>query len=417
MLLPLVALAVLVPLVQTLFLGFLAGPADQWAAGMGRVLLRVTVVVVGWLALDTFSALIRGDDRDVLSILPIDAGQVVQNAVRRVARRRWTLLPAVAVLLAPVALAGAPQLWALALVQVAGAWALGLVVSALVHLLAIEVSESEAWAPVLDLVRGNNPRPQAAFLYAPGVALLACGLLLAQTAEAVAGGAPLLWLPVPFAVAVAATVPLAPLGRRTWFRGSAVLAEIDARYATLADPEEGRRVYLDWAVRWLPEGLRAHALRDLRHGWRARRTLLTGAWLVGLAGLAAAWTADPIGVERSWVLTVLGVWACGASPVLLASDEPPFLEHWLGIDPTRRTLARAAVAWMWLQPCLWPPVLAVALRHGGSAALHLLVGGQLGAVLATALALTTARWARHAMPVYGPLAAMLGALFVAGGLP
>jgi len=415
LLLPLVALAVLVPLVQTLFLGFLQAGAEGWAAGVGRVLLRVTVVVVGWLSLDTFSALIRADDRSVLAILPVDGAHVVASALERVARRRWIMVPAFGVLLSPLLVHGAQELWALALVQIAGAWALGLTVSTWVHLLAIEVSESERWAPWLDLVRGNNPRPQAAFLYAPGVALLACGLLLARSAEAVAGSASGLWLVVPFVVAGAAALPLPSLARRTWFRGSAVLAEIDARYAALLDPEEGRRVYLDWVVRWLPAPLRLHALHDLRHGWRARRTLITGAWLVGLAGLVSAWTSDPAGVGRAAVVSVLGVWACGAVSVLLAADEPPFLERWLGVSPGRQAGARLVVTALWLQPCLWPAVGAVALRHGLGPAARLLAWGELGVVGAGLLALACSRLTQRRLSLYGPLAAVLGALFVAGG--
>jgi hypothetical protein len=326
------------------------------------------------------------------------------------------LIPATGALLSPLLWQGAPELWALSMVQVAGSWCLGLTVSAAVHLLAIEVSESDAWAPVLDLVRGNNPRPQAAFLYAPGVALLVAGLVLARSAEAVAGGASLLWLFVPFAAAGGALVPLPRLARKAWFRGSAVLAEIDARYAALLDPEEGRRVYLDWTVRWLPEALRRYALHDLRHGWRARRTLLSGAWLVGLAGLVAAWTVDPAGPSRALVVSGLGVWACAAVAVLLARDEPPFLAWWLGGAPRRRLAARAWVTWMWVQPCLWPAVLAVGFRHGWGDAARVLGIGELCALGAVALALGVGRLARGGLALYGPLAAALGALFVAGGL-
>ena len=419
--LPLVALAALVPLVQALFLPWLSADPSAWPEAMGRVLLRAGVVVVGWLSLDTFSALIRGDDRDVLSVLPVEPYHVVVAALWRVARRRWWLVPAMAVLLAPVAVAGAIDLWVGAVVVVAGAWCLGLVVSSAVHLLAVEVSESPRWAPLLDLVRGSNPRPQAAFLYAPGTALLLCGGLVNQSASAVASlreatPATAIWLVLPFVVAALASLPLPRLATASWFRASAVLAEIDARYAALADPEEGRRVYLDWAVRWLPSRVHRYALNDLRHGWRARRTLVSGAWLAGLLALVPSWTGDPTGPVRAAVVVGVGVWVCAAVGVLLAQDEPAFLRHWLAGDETQRTLARGLVLVLWLQPVVWPAVVASLFRHGLPGASVVLGWGELSAVLATALSLACSRWPQRGLSLYGPLAALLGGTTLAGGL-
>jgi len=409
----------LLPLVRALFLSFLADDPTAWPAGLGRVLLRAGALVVGWLALDTFSALIRGDDRDVLAVLPVDAYHVVVASLARVARRRWWLVPAIAFLLGPVGMAGAWDLWAGAVVFLGGAWTLGITVSSAVHLLAVGVSESPRWAPLLDLLRGNNPRPQAAFLYAPGVALLLCGLLLSQAAEAVAtlpspSPATALALAAPYVVAALASLPLPRLAQGSWFRASAVLAEIDARYAALADPEEGRRVYLDWAIRWLPPVVHRYALDDLRHGWRARRTLLTGAWLAGLLGVAAAWTADPAGPQRAAVVVSAGAWVCAAQLVLLARDEPPFLRHWLEGDRNARTVARALVGLLWLQPVVWPAAVASLFRHGIEGAAVPLAWGELASALALALALVCSRWPDRGLSLYGPLAAMLAAVTVGG---
>ena len=419
--LPLVALAALVPLVQALFLPFLADAPAAWPAGVGRVLLRAGAVVVGWLALDTFSALIRGDDRDVLSVLPVDPGHVVVASLWRVARRRWWLVPAMGVLLGPIAVAGAVDLWVGAVIAVAGSWCLGLTVSSALHLLAVQVSESPSWAPVLDLVRGSNPRPQAAFLYAPGTALLLCGGLVHQASQAVVGlrDAPVLsavWLAVPFLAAGLAALPLPRLARATWFRASGVLAEIDARYAALADPEEGRRVYLDWAIRWLPPGLHRYALHDLRHGWRARRTLVSGAWLAGLLALAAGWTADPAGPGRAAMVATIGVWLCAAVGVLLAQDEPPFIAHWLRGDDTARGGARALVLGLWLQPIVAPAVLAATARHGVAAGAGVLLWTELSAAGAISLALVCSRWPQRGVSLYAPIAAVLAAVTMAGGL-
>ncbi len=415
--LQLVALLLLVPLVRALFLGFLQQAPDQWAEVMAQVALRFAFVVVGWLSLDTFSALIRGEDREVLAILPVDPGHVVVASLVRVARARWPLVPAAALLLLPVATAGAPVLWAQAVAFVAGAWALGLTVSAAVHLGAVQLAEDPRAEPLLDLVRGNNPRAQAAFLYAPGAALLLGGGLLAQASSAFTASPALatVWLAVPFVAATAVGAALPRLGRATWFRASAVLAEIDARYAALADPDEGHRVYLDWAIRGLPAPVRRYALDDLRHGWRARRTGITGAWLVGLAGIAAAWTADPTGPSRAWVVAAAGTWLCASTGVLLAVDEPPFLRVWMPRRHTAATLGRGVALGLWLQPCVGLPAAALLLRHGVEPAVVLVLAGEVAVVGATSLALLCGRLAERGMAVYGPVAAVAAAVFGLAG--
>lgn len=420
---PIVATALLVPLVRPVFLSFLDLPVDLWPAGTAAVTMRFGALIVGLLALDVYTAIVRGPDRDVLAGLPVDAGQVVRFEVLRVALQRWWVLPAAAVVLAPVAVAGAPVLWALALVALLGAWGMGLALSAGMHLLAIEVSESERWAPVLDLVRGNNPRPQAAFLYAPGAVLLVAGLLVAggaNGAASVAAGDLWGWLGLllPWPLVAFAWSRLDELARRSWFRGSAVLAEIDARYAALADREEALRVYLDWTVRWLPAGSRVWALRDLRHGWRARRTLITGAWLVGLAAFVAGWTEGEHGPLRAMAVSVFGVWLVAGVGVLLERDEPEFLRAWLPDGGGRALLARIWVLAWWVQPCVWPAALSVWMRRGGADAVWVLGIGLLAAFVAVGVAIGCGRLRERGLAVYGPVAAVAAAATAAvmGGL-
>jgi len=416
--LQLLALLLLVPLVRALFLDVLERPAELWPEVLAQVALRFAFVVVGWLSLDTYSALIRGEDREVLAILPVDPGHVVVAALLRVARRRWVLVPAAALLLFPIALSGSPTLWAFSVIFVAGAWVLGLTVSAAVHLGAVQLAEDPRAEGILDLVRGNNPRAQAAFLYAPGLALLLGGALLAQASNAFLAlslGTALAWLSLPFLAALAIVPTLPRLGRASWFRATAVLAEIDARYAALADPDEGKRVYMDWAIRGLPAEVRRYALDDLRHGWRARRTGITGAWLVGLAGIAAAWTADPSGPSRAWVVAVAGTWLCGSIGVLLAADEPAFLRVWLPRRHGAALLGRSVALVLWLQPCVALPAIAVLFRHGFAPAAAVGLGGQLAVLTATAVALACGRLAERGVAVYGPVAAVAAATIGLGG--
>jgi hypothetical protein len=335
--------------------------------------------------------------------------------VIRVAVERWWLLPAVAALLSPIAGAGAVELWFLAVLSVSGSWMMGLCVSAAVHLLAIEVAESPRWAGLLDAVRGQNPRPQAAFLYAPGVVLLGCGMLVGQASFAVpkvVGGDLLsaVWLLLPVGVSVLAWQRLPRLAPQSWFKGSAVLAEIDARYAALADREEGLRVYLDWLVRFLPVTIGRFVLKDMRHGWRARRGLISGAWFVGLAGFAAGWTQGPLGVERAALVTIGGVWACAAVGVLLEQDEPEFLKVWLPPGGAPRWMARGLVLILWLQPCVWLGALSVGFRQGPEGALVVFGFGVGSAVLAIPTAILCSRLGQRGLAVYAPIAVILAAL-------
>lgn len=414
---PVVAIALLVPLVRPVFLSFLDLPEELWAQGMAGVLMRAGVVIVGWLSLDVFSAVVRGSDREVLGGLPVDAAAVVRFQVLRVALERWWLLPAAMVLLSPVAFAGAPGLWAAGALALLGSAAMGLAVSAAGHLLAIEIAESERWAGFLDLVRGNNPRPQAAFLYAPGAVLAVSGLAVAGAANgavAVAAGAPQGWIGLlaPWALVMVAWARVGPLARRAWFRGSAVLAEIDARYAILASPEERLAVYLDWTVRWLPARAQVWALRDLRHGWRGRRTLISVAWLVGLAGFVAGWTLSEVGPQRAMAVAVGGSWLVAALGVLLEQDEPEFLRVWLPQEGGAPQVGRIWALVGWISPCIWPAALSVAMRRGLADAGFVLGAGLLAAAVAIGVAVGCGRLRARGLVIYAPVATVLAAAMV-----
>lgn len=407
------ATALLVPLVRSVFLGFLDLPRDLWAAGMAGVLVRAGVVVLGWLALEVYTALIRGPDRAVLAILPVDEPRVVRYELARVAAERWWLLPGAAALLAPVAVAGAPGLWALGLLVLLGAWGMGLVVSAAVHLLAVDVAESPRWEGLLDTIRGHNPRAQAAFIYAPGAVLLLCGLVVGQAARGaadVAAGDALGWarLAAPVPLLAVAWASLDRLARGGWFRASAVISEIDARYASLADREEALRVYLDWAVRWLPSGLRLWALKDLRHGWRGRRAWITGGWLLAVAAFVAGWTASPDGPVRAGVVAAGGAWVVASLGLRLEHDEPEFLRAWLPSGGAQALAARAWALSAWAAPPALGAAAAVALRKGAAEAGAVVGVGLASVAVAVAVAMLCARRPRG-MLLFVPVAVVLTA--------
>ncbi len=413
-LLPIGVAALLVPFVEPVFLGFLLLPPAQWGPGLEGLAQRAGLLLVAVLALEVYTALIRSPDRAILDLHPVDAGQVATFEVVRVARERAWLPVGIGVAFSPIALAS-PSAWGLLMVAVAGAYALGLTASAMMHLLAVQVSESERWAPLLDLLRGRNPRAQAAFLYAPGMVLAAAGSLTLLAARGVGAGwhgrpAALLLLALPFVAALAAWVPVAGLARQGWFRASTVLADIDARWAALEGrSEESHRVYLDWVVRWLPAATARYALKDLRHGWRGRRAWVTGPWLVGLVGLFAGWSVDPGAPAAATLVVVAGAWGFAAVGAVLDRDDPPFLSRWLPAEPGPRLAARLLALALWGQGTLWLPFFAVWLRHGLGAALGLLGFGAASLLLAVPVAAICGRSRAWGPWLYVPAAVLLGA--------
>lgn len=416
--LPVATALVLIPLVRVLFLGFLDELRGTWSAGVEAVVLRGALVVIGWLSLDVYAALIRSPDRTVLSLLPVDTAAVVRAELLSVVAGRWWLVVGGAIVLAPIAWEGAALLWGLAVIVLLGAFAVGLTGSAMVHLLAVAIAEDPRWSGLLDFARGSNPRAQAAFIYAPGVVLIGSGLLAQRAAHGVgaaAAGDPLggIELVLPFVVAGLCTLPLPRLARSQWFQGSAVVADIDARYAALEDPEEANRAYLDWVVRYLPAPVACHALNDLRHGWRMRRTLITGAWLAGTLAFAAGWTEAEAGPVRVAVLVVLATFAVAANGVLLARDEPPFLRMWLPPPGVPGALARAVVLALWGAPIGLCGALSVWIRRGSAEALWVLAIWALALIGAVVTSVGCGRLADRGLLVYGPLATVLAVALAA----
>ncbi|NCG21955.1 MAG: hypothetical protein GWP91_23305, partial [Rhodobacterales bacterium] len=298
---------------------------------------------------------------------------------------------------------------------VVGAIAMGLWASSWIHLQAIIAAESQSWAPLLDAIRGVNPRPQAAFLYAPGLILLVSGVLVQMACtglELADAGAVWGWAgPLPMLLLSTLGWRATPtLAKEAWFRGSLVLAEIDARYASLEDPEEGRRVYLDWSVRFLPDAMGRWALKDLRHGWRARRSWITGAWLVSLAAFAAGWTAAEWGPSRAIDVVLAGAWLCATVGVWMELDEPYFLRVWLPRGGAARHLSRIWVLFLWIQPPAWFAAAAVGIRRGVADGAWVL-GVSLGsAVAASVVSWLCGRLGGRGLAAYAPLAAISAAL-------
>lgn len=414
---PLLTAALLMPLFQRVFLSFLDETPGVWPAATSRVALRVALVVVGWLSIDVYGALIRSENRPVLSLLPVDPAPVVRVQLIDVVRRRWWLLAGSAIVLGPIAWRGAPELYVAALSVVGGAFALGLTASALVLQFAIQAADDDRFAPLLDAIRGANVRAQAAFIYAPGLVLVIAGGLLGLASDgavAAAGGAWLGagWVALLFVLAALAIVPVPGLARRTWFVGSAVVSEIDARDASLADPEEAMSVYLGWSVRWLPAAVRRYALNDLRHGWRTRRTLVSAAFFAGLGALVVGWRADPEAPVWVAMTVAWGSFVVAANGVWLDRDEPAFLWQWLRADPVHRlprTVGRLWVLVLWQLPIGALGAVPVLWFQGLDQALGVLGISVALAFLAAGLSMLISPLRERGFVVYGPLAVLMAA--------
>ncbi len=318
------------------------------------------------------------------------------------------------ILLLPVGLAGHWLAWALGSAVVAGAWVAALGVGFAVHLGGVWAAMSPELAGLMNLVRGNNPRMQAALIYAPGVALAVVGVAVGMAASG-AGGVLMGWTPgyallaVPPAVGVMGWLVARPLADAWYVRATALLSEIDAQWAGLEEAEEADRVYLDWLAEGRPELLRA-----LRQGWRRLRTWPTGAWLLGLACAFAGWSDAADAPERALVVTAGAALLIAGIPVRMAEGDPEWLDRALSISPGRVALARGVAAFLYAQGVILLPAAALLIRQGpGGAAVLLLaeLAAATGAVLAAAAAM---RLRGRGGWVYGPVAVLLWAV-IAGG--
>jgi hypothetical protein len=379
------------PFLWPVFSGFLQLDERTWGEGLEGWVLRLAVVLLAVLSLDVYSALIRNPDRRVLMLLPVDARRVVLVALAEVAVRRAPLWIGAVVWIGPVALRS-PPLFALGVAVLSEAYLFGILGAGAAYLVAVDAATSPRWAGLLDLVRGQNPREQAAFIYAPGAVLFSGGILVALAAEGLrmvwtADAVGWLWLagPAVLTAALTATIPArAALG---WWRGGTLLADIDARWAALEGPESANEVYLQWAVRFLPAGWRAYGLRDLRLGWRGQRTLLLAAWGEGLLAAAIAAGKADTSVGRAGLVVVGGALLTAAAAVRIAASEPEFLRQF--IPRTAGSVgARGAVVAAWCLGAWILPAVAGGIFHHTPI---LAVVGLGATVAATALVLVSSR--------------------------
>lgn len=398
-------------LLQTTLFSFLVeGDPARGAAGAA---LRVSMVVLGVLALRQYSDLVRGPDRAVLDCHPIQPRLLLRALARRSLVAQLPVLLAAIAVQAPVLLAGQGVAFAAGTALVTGTWLAGLTVPYGVYLGAVWAARSPSMEAMLEAARGDNAPMHAALIYAPGIVAAVVGFPLSQSAlamESIVGGwtAGWPWLLVLPGLAVAGLALALPLADRYYVSTTALLTEIDGQYAGVSEAEESRHVYLEWTASGRPELLRA-----LRQASRRLWPYSVGAWTGGALAALAAWTEA--GGETGWMLLLVtgGAVLVGTMPAALAAGDPPWLDKALGVSPIRVGTARATAAVLYAQGLVVLPLAALLIRGGPSALLPLLLAELLVAATAALSAVFAAQLGARAGWVVGPLALLTWAAALA----
>jgi len=414
--LPVLAAVAAAPLARPVLLSFLGQAASShsaWIAGLEAVTLRIGALMAAAMALHTYTDLVRSPDRPVLDAHPVDPRALLRAIGLRTAIQRSYLPVVGAILLAPVLQVAGPVPWLGAVGVIFGAWLAALGVGFAVHLAAVWAGLSSGLARVLDAVRGDNPRMQAALIYAPGVALLVVAISVVFSSAGLSyalSGRPDGWafLAIPPALGLLGWFAAGPLAERYYVRATALLTEVDGLVSGVDTAEEDASVYLEWLARGRPE-----LLRQLRQGWRSYRTWALGAWGLGVLGVLAAWSDEP-GLHGR-LLTVVGGCALLLSllPPQLSKGDPQWLDEALGTRPPQVDRARFLVAFLYAQGAIIPPLAAGLLRHGAEVLFSVAMVEGVAALLIFASTRLARRMNERAAWWIGPIALVVWAALTA----
>ena len=103
------------------WLPFLSGPQEEWIAGMQGAFFRLGVLVIMIQSIRMHGVLMRSQERSVLSVHPVAPGAVTLYQTMRCGLGSAWMLPACAILTAPLALSGHVFAWMLMNLGVRGA--------------------------------------------------------------------------------------------------------------------------------------------------------------------------------------------------------------------------------------------------------------------------------------------------------
>lgn len=325
---------------------YLSGP--QNLQRLEQILFRVAALLVALTTLQTYGDVVRHPERTIFGIHPIRSTLFMQYVGRmRLEHSALWLMMSLGIW-KDVSV----EWWPWIAFYLVSSWIGGIGAGYGIHLGSVWAARSPSMAGVLDSIRGQNPREQAAFIYAPGTVLGLVGLTLI-----VGSGATKLaidgqtqwgwWLIAPASLGLLGWVAAMRLAPSQLVRGSMLLTDIDAHWGMVDGEENPREVYLEWTSSEDP-----NRLRLLRQSWRMHRWVIVALWCMGGVLLLALW------VQEDWSLRVaLGLTSTlGLGiPVLLQRHEPQWLQRALDIEDKVQIKALTEVAIL-LMMGVWIPV-------------------------------------------------------------
>lgn len=328
---------------------------------MEQILFRFAAILTSVMALQTYGDVVRSPILNIISIHPVLARPLLQAIVLQRMKRSWIWLASFWILLFPLLAINQFEIFALASVLLCGSWVGGIGIGYAVNLASIWAARSPKMTEILDLARGQNSREQAAFIYAPGVALVIVGLALALAVGGLRASIEgnVLWsvfLLLPFLLGIVGYAVANALMEEEFLRVSSILTDIDAHWNAVEEGEDPNAVYLDWMAQKNPE-----LLRVLRAGWREHRIYPVLAWCLGLF-CSILFLTDRLAEMKGGV--IVSCVLLGTLSAQLAKGDPNWLDRALGIDSRRVMLARARVSFLYGLGIVIPTAIAGMVKQG-----------------------------------------------------
>jgi hypothetical protein len=345
------------PLAEPSLLFFLAVGGVN--AGVEQLALRLGALVAGIMSLQTYTDIVRSPERGIISLHPLLPKFYLHAVTKRTLQNSICWPIALGLLITPMIVRGAVDAWLWMLLIIFASWLGGIGVGYAVNLGSIWVSRNTEKNQWLDAIRGSNPREQAAFIYAPGIALAVLGISIAFAA----GGARAaldgkiyfgLLILMPLFLGVIGFFIARGLVSTELVRAVALLEEIDSHWKRVNNLEDDNEVYLDWLAKESPERLRA-----LRHGWRNHRLYPNLGWFCGALSAIAVWGGQN---ENGLMVAALGIVMMGSISPRLAAGDPDWLNTFLGVDQLKVMFARATITILYSLGILIPLVCMLVLK-------------------------------------------------------
>lgn len=332
-----------------------------------NILFRYAILVSAVTSFVCYQDLIRDPIRRILDPHPIDGGTDFLSAyMSHTISKTLPTLIAVIALFWPILLykSQCSHLWFGMSFFLALVWISSVFVGYSVCLGAIKITRDEQFWPFLDVIRGSNPREQAAFLYVPGVSLLFMGVTISFACNALSyalqhkGGLVMwLWILLPALLGGFSFILSQKWMKESYAYGSIVRNDIDAQWNIIdqyGQEAEEHTVYLEM----LASTNRPELKRNLRQGWREFRIWIIGSWVIGaIAGFYVL--QDDIGF--AFQMTLFGSLVVAGLPTQLQKGDPLWLETQLPLPLRRIRLCRSLVSILYAQGILLPVFLALVI--------------------------------------------------------